>query len=230
VTDSGSQTGSQQRQTLSDATRLPATIAAAKRLTGRHRATSRDPSTVPSKQRVAGSNPAWRASLNAFLALYSPCPEAKQALRKNHGLVFASAAGTPMDDHNVGRQFRVITEAVGLGRTWVPRALRHTFVSLLPAHRGAGGGDRAASRAQPDGHDGVGLPPSDRARAYPGYRGHGPDPRLADGLPAWRAMSRSRRMYTRGHRCRPCAISRSLTARMPGESSLSSRTRNPQRT
>ena len=126
MTDSGSQTGSQQRQTLSDATRLPATIAAAKRLTGRHQATSRDPSTVPSKQRVAGSNPAWRASLNAFLALYSPCPEAKQALRKNHGLVFASAAGTPMDDHNVGRQFRVITEAAGLGRTWVPRALRHT--------------------------------------------------------------------------------------------------------
>jgi len=58
--DSGSQTGSQQRQTLSDARRFPAIIAAAKCHNGRHQATSRDPSTVPSKQRVAGSNPAGR--------------------------------------------------------------------------------------------------------------------------------------------------------------------------
>jgi integrase len=36
-------------------------------------------------------------------------------LRKDHDLVFASAVGTPMDDHNVRRQFRVITEAAGLG-------------------------------------------------------------------------------------------------------------------
>jgi integrase len=49
-------------------------------------------------------------------------------------LVFASAVGTPQDDHNVRRQFRVITEAAGLGKAWVPRELRHTFVSLLSAH------------------------------------------------------------------------------------------------
>ena len=52
----------------------------------------------------------------------------------DHGLVFASAVGTPLDDHNVRRQFRVITEAAGLGTAWVPRELRHTFVSLLSAH------------------------------------------------------------------------------------------------
>jgi integrase len=56
------------------------------------------------------------------------------ALWKDQGLVFASAVGTPLDDHNVRRQFRVITEAAGLGRAWVPRELRHTFVSLLSAH------------------------------------------------------------------------------------------------
>lgn len=56
------------------------------------------------------------------------------ALWKDHGLVFASIVGTPLDDHNVRRQFRVITEAAGLGKTWVPRELRHTFVSLLSAH------------------------------------------------------------------------------------------------
>ena len=55
-------------------------------------------------------------------------------LWKDHGLVSASAVGTPMDDHNVRRQFRVITEAAGLGKAWVPRELRHTFVSLLSAH------------------------------------------------------------------------------------------------
>ena len=55
-------------------------------------------------------------------------------LWQDHGLVFASTVGTPQDDHNVRRQFRVITEAAGLGNTWVPRELRHTFVSLLSAH------------------------------------------------------------------------------------------------
>jgi integrase-like protein len=46
----------------------------------------------------------------------------------------ASTVRTPLDDHNVRRRFRVITEAAGLGKTWVPRELRHAFVSLLSAH------------------------------------------------------------------------------------------------
>jgi integrase len=54
-------------------------------------------------------------------------------LWQDHGLVFASAVGTPMDDHNVRRMFRAITEDAGLGTTWVPREMRHTFVSLLSA-------------------------------------------------------------------------------------------------
>jgi integrase len=52
---------------------------------------------------------------------------------EDHGLVFASAVGTPMDDHNVRRMFRAITEEAGLGTGWVPREMRHTFVSLLSA-------------------------------------------------------------------------------------------------
>ncbi len=55
-------------------------------------------------------------------------------LWQDHDLVFASTVGTPLDDHNVRGQFRVITEAAGLGKTWVPRELRHTCVSLLSAH------------------------------------------------------------------------------------------------
>jgi integrase len=45
--------------------------------------------------------------------------------------VFASAVGTPLDDHNARRKVRMITDAAGLGKTWVPRELQHTFVSLL---------------------------------------------------------------------------------------------------
>ena len=53
------------------------------------------------------------------------------ALWQDHGLVFASSIGTPLDRHNVLREFRKITETAGLGTDWVPRELRHTFVSLL---------------------------------------------------------------------------------------------------
>jgi site-specific recombinase XerC len=51
------------------------------------------------------------------------------SLWQDHKLVFASTVGTPLDDHNVRRQFRKITEAAGLGSTWVPRELRHEQVA-----------------------------------------------------------------------------------------------------
>jgi len=52
---------------------------------------------------------------------------------QDHGLVFASAVGTPLDAANVRREFRKITEAAGLGTRLAPRDLRHTFVSLMSA-------------------------------------------------------------------------------------------------
>jgi integrase len=55
------------------------------------------------------------------------------ALWQDHGLVFASAIGTPLDAANVRREFRKITEAASLGPGWAPRDLRHTFVSLMSA-------------------------------------------------------------------------------------------------
>jgi integrase len=56
------------------------------------------------------------------------------ALWQDHGLVFASAIGTPLDHHNVRREFRKVTKAAGLGTDWVPREMRHTFVSLLSSN------------------------------------------------------------------------------------------------
>jgi integrase len=55
-------------------------------------------------------------------------------LWQDHGLVFASAVGTPLDAHNVRRSFRAITKAAGIGQDWTPRELRHTFVSLLSSN------------------------------------------------------------------------------------------------
>lgn len=55
------------------------------------------------------------------------------ALWQDHGLVFTSTIGTPLDASNVRREFRKITRAAGLGTGWTPRDLRHTFVSLMSA-------------------------------------------------------------------------------------------------
>jgi integrase len=74
-------------------------------------------------------------------------------LWQDRGLVFASTAGTPLDDHNVRRQFRVITEAAGLGDlVGAEGASAHVRVAAVGSWC-AGGGDRAAGRAQPDRHD-----------------------------------------------------------------------------
>jgi site-specific recombinase XerD len=53
---------------------------------------------------------------------------------QEHGLVFASRAGTPLSANNVIRAFRIITKKADLGEDWVPREMRHTFVSVLSAN------------------------------------------------------------------------------------------------
>ena len=49
----------------------------------------------------------------------------------DHGLVFASQAGTPLDASHVRRSFKAITRKAGLGENWTPRELRHSFVSIM---------------------------------------------------------------------------------------------------
>lgn len=39
-----------------------------------------------------------------------------------------------MTANNVIRAFRIIAKAAGLGANWVPREMRHTFVSVLSAN------------------------------------------------------------------------------------------------
>ncbi|MER5723528.1 site-specific integrase [Streptomyces sp. NPDC002418] len=52
---------------------------------------------------------------------------------EEHGLVFASAVGKPLDSTNVRRAFRqALKEVEGVDADdWTPRELRHSFVSLL---------------------------------------------------------------------------------------------------
>ena len=69
----------------------------------------------------------------------APQLQARDRLRageiwQDHGLVFASRIGTPLTANNVIRAFRIITKKAGLGEDWVPREMRHTFVSVLSAN------------------------------------------------------------------------------------------------
>jgi integrase len=50
---------------------------------------------------------------------------------QDHGLVFASQLGTPLDASHVRRAFKGITKKAMLGNNWTPRELRHSFVSIM---------------------------------------------------------------------------------------------------
>jgi integrase len=54
---------------------------------------------------------------------------------KEHLLVFATTVGTPLESHNLRRDFRKVTKAAGLGDGWVPKELRTSFVSMM-SHQG----------------------------------------------------------------------------------------------
>ena len=97
------------------------------------------------------------------------------ALWQDHGLVFASAIGTPLDAANVRREFRKITRGrwprPGMGTAGSAAHLRLPDVSGRRAHRG----DRAPSRPQPDLHYRTCLPPRAASCHHHGCRGDGPD-------------------------------------------------------
>ena len=50
---------------------------------------------------------------------------------QDNRLVFATTVGTELDAANVRRGFRAIVKASGIGGSWTPRELRHSFVSLM---------------------------------------------------------------------------------------------------
>ncbi|WP_308164716.1 tyrosine-type recombinase/integrase [Nonomuraea sediminis] len=51
---------------------------------------------------------------------------------QDHGLLFASTVGTPLDAPHVRRSFRSILKKAHLDeKAWTPQEMRHSFVSLL---------------------------------------------------------------------------------------------------
>jgi integrase len=56
-------------------------------------------------------------------------------LWKEQGLVFTTSVGTPLESHNLRRDFRKVTRAAGIGERWVPKELRTSFVSMM-SHQG----------------------------------------------------------------------------------------------
>ena len=57
------------------------------------------------------------------------------SLWKEQGLVFTTSVGTPLESHNLRRDFRKVTRAAGIGERWVPKELRTSFVSMM-SHQG----------------------------------------------------------------------------------------------
>jgi integrase len=53
---------------------------------------------------------------------------------QDNDLVFCHEDGSAYNAEEVRNEFRRITKAAKLGQAWVPRELRHTFVSLLSEH------------------------------------------------------------------------------------------------
>ena len=124
-------------------------------------------------------------------------------LWQEHGLVFASQVGTPLSANNVIRAFRIITRKAGLGEDWVPREMRHTFVSVLSAN----GVPVEASPCSPD--TSVRQPRSRSAATRSAPR----SPRVprrwtrslaSDGTSRARIVRPNRAGYPGGRRCRRC--------------------------
>ena len=86
----GSQTGSQRRQIPGYARRQSAAISAAKQHIGPHPAMSGDVPNVPSKQRVAGSNPARRTRQTA-----GQRSAARELQRRCEGFPWRRASSVP---------------------------------------------------------------------------------------------------------------------------------------
>ncbi|GEM_PF-2841594 len=61
---------------------------------------------------------------------------------KENNLVFCTSPGGPMYATDVRMEFKRIAEKAGLGRDWMPRELRHTFVFGPVGFRGTHRADR----------------------------------------------------------------------------------------
>ncbi|NUS03954.1 MAG: tyrosine-type recombinase/integrase [Nonomuraea sp.] len=93
-------------------------------------------STTPGGLRDQSPETAWHQDLGQVQPGQHHIRQAAQKLRtgeawQDHNLLFCTSVGTPLDASYVRRAFRRITKRAGLGTTWSPRELRHSFVSIM---------------------------------------------------------------------------------------------------
>jgi integrase len=74
-------------------------------------------------------------------------------LWQDHGLVFTSSTGKPLDDANVRRGFRALCEKAGIGCSWVAKGVAAHVRQLDVGVRDRGRGDRSAGWAFQFPHD-----------------------------------------------------------------------------
>lgn len=98
---------------------------------GRERLVLGEPKTAKSRRSIALPAPV-RAAMQRHRAQQATERLAAGPLWVDHGLVFTTERGGPIDPSNLRKAFSRLTRAAGLGK-WHPNELRHSAASLLSA-------------------------------------------------------------------------------------------------
>ena len=87
---------------------------------------------TPKSRRTLSLTPEMVARFRQHRARQAATQMAAGTLWQDHGLIFASEIGTPMDPDNFSHSFVRLCERAGLGH-WHPHELRHSGASLMLA-------------------------------------------------------------------------------------------------
>ena len=87
---------------------------------------------IPKSRRTLALTPELVARFGQHRARQAEVQIAARVLWQNHGLIFASEVGTPMDPENFSHSFARLCQRAGLGH-WHPHELRHSGASLMLA-------------------------------------------------------------------------------------------------
>jgi integrase len=87
---------------------------------------------TPKSRRTLALTPELVARFGQHRARQAEVQIAAGALWRDHGLIFASEVGTPMDPENFSHSFARLCQRAGLGH-WHPHELRHSGASLMLA-------------------------------------------------------------------------------------------------
>ena len=87
---------------------------------------------TPKSRRTLALTPEMLARFRQHRARQAEVQMAAGTLWQDHGLIFASEVGTPMDPDNFSHSFSRLCEKAGLGH-WHPHELRHSGASLMLA-------------------------------------------------------------------------------------------------